>query len=116
MLETDDSVVCQSKAHGILQIASLVVICLVSCGLPLAFGYVLIKAARVYEREIRPRNIETAQLLATAMNADVVVAEYCIRDLTIGRGYSFIMDAYVPWFLYCPGPPGVFKRPQRFPQ
>jgi hypothetical protein len=55
---------------------------------------------QVYEREIRPRYIETAQLLATAMNADVVAAEYVIRDISIGRGYSFICDAYVPWYLY----------------
>lgn len=30
----------------------------------------------------------------------VTVAEYVIRDVTIGRDYSFLMDAYVPRYLY----------------
>jgi hypothetical protein len=70
VLETDDSVVCESEAHGALQIASLIVICIVSCGLPLVFGYVLIKAAWVPLRALKTLPSEAVQPLVTTLESD----------------------------------------------
>lgn len=82
---------------------SAAVIAVVAVGLPILMGYVLISAARAYQRDSALKNKEMAQRMATELGVEQKTAEYVIRDITIGRSYSFLMDAYLPDYLYWVG-------------
>ena len=80
---------------------SAVIIAVVAIGLPLAFGVILLRASRQYERETAGNNQEVAKRIAKELDADEDQATWVVRDVTIGRDYSFLMDAYIPKYLYC---------------
>ena len=101
VLSSDDSVFCEDPSHRALQAASAVVIAVVAVGLPMAFGFILVRASRRYEQETAKKNREIAKRFAKELDADEEQAAWVIRDVIIGRDYSFLMDAYVPTYLYC---------------
>ena len=70
-----------------------IVIAGVAVGLPVVFGYILLKTARNYEREAAGSNQEIAHRMARELNVEQSVAEYVVRDVCIGQSYSFLMDA-----------------------
>jgi hypothetical protein len=100
VLEADDTILCQDPGHRGLQAVSAVVVAVVAFGLPVLFGLILLRAAHNYENEFAAQNMEAAKLLAKEVDSDQATAEYVMRDITIGRDYSFLMDAYHPRFLY----------------
>ena len=100
VLDADDGVFCEDPSHRVLQGFSGVVIALVAIGLPLVVGFFLVRAARRYQRESAIPNKAMAQRMVAEMGVDFATAEYVIRDVTIGRSYSFLMDGYVPRHLY----------------
>ena len=100
VLDADDGVFCEEPSHRVLQGFSGVVITLVAIGLPLVVGFVLVRAARRYQRESAIPNKAMAQRMVAEMGVEFATAEYVIRDVTIGRSYSFLMDGYVPRHLY----------------
>ena len=100
VLDADDGVFCEEPSHRLLQGLSGVVIGVVAIGLPLVVGFVLARAAHRYQRESAVPNKAIAQRMVAEMDVDFVTAEYVIRDVTIGRSYSFLMDGYVPRHLY----------------
>ena len=103
LLESDDSVTCESPGHRALQVASVFVIVIVSLGLPLAFGVILVRSARIYERDHRTKNTEIAKRMNAELfgkKGDVSTAEWVIRDITAGRDYCFLMDAYKPEYMF----------------
>jgi hypothetical protein len=101
VLEADDSVFCEDSGHQTLQALSGVVVAVVAFGLPALFGAVMIWAARSYDRETADRErVATAQRISTELKVDLTAVEYVMRDITIGRDYSFLMDAYKPRYLY----------------
>ena len=100
VLESDDSVLCEEPRHIVIQVLSLIVVVLVACGLPLAFGYILIRKASVYQRDTEGSNVALAKKVAEDLKVDEKQASFVIRDITIGEDYSFLMDAYVPAYLY----------------
>ena len=105
LLEADDGVTCESAQHQSLQVASLFVILVVSLGLPIAFGILLVRSARTYERDFRSKNSVIAKHMSAELFGDndgtqVSVAEWVIRDITVGRDYCFLMDAFKPEYLY----------------
>ena len=51
-------------------------------------------------RHLFERERAMAQRMVAEMGVDFATAEYVIRDVTIGRSYSFLMDGYVPRHLY----------------
>ena len=77
------------------------IIAVVAIGLPLAFGFILLRASRQYERETAGKNQEVAKRIARELDADEDQATWVVRDVLIGRDYSFLMDAYAPKYLYC---------------
>ena len=99
VLDADDAVFCEDPSHRRLMFASGAVITFVAVGLPILLGFILIRAAHRYERDSAGPNHEIAQRMATELGVDVKRAEYVIRDVTIGRSYSFVMDAFVPKYL-----------------
>ena len=62
-------------------------------GLPIVFGYILLKKAKVYDRETRGTNAALAGYVAKDLKVDGLAAEFVIRDVIIGEDYSFLMDA-----------------------
>ena len=80
---------CQDSGHRTLQVFSGIVVTFIAFGLPVFFGWVLVGAARSYQEEFAVPNREVAKRLAKQMDADADVAAYVIRDITIGRDYSF---------------------------
>lgn len=93
MLVNDDSIFCEDPGHRVLQVASGFVIAIIAVGLPVYFGVILKHSATVYEREYALPNKAMAQRLAQQLNVDETQAEFVIRDVSIGGGYSFLMDA-----------------------
>ena len=57
------------------------------------FGYILLKKAKVYDRETRGTNAALAGYVAKDLKVDGLAAEFVIRDVIIGEDYSFLMDA-----------------------
>ncbi len=100
VLDADDSVFCEEPSHRLLQGFSGIVIGIVAIGLPLVVGFVLVRAARSYQRNSAIPNKAIAQRMVAEMDVEFSTAEYVIRDVTIGRSYSFLMDGYVPRHLY----------------
>ena len=100
VLSSDDSVFCEDPSHRALQVVSAVVIVVVAIGLPLGFGFVLVRASRQYEREAAGKNKEVALRIAKELDADEAQAAWVVRDVTIGRDYSFLMDAYKPAYFF----------------
>eukprot|EP01043_Picozoa_sp_COSAG02_P018544 COSAG02_NODE_868_length_16360_cov_12.608204_7_plen_1171_part_00 len=100
VLESDDSVLCEEPRHIVIQVLSSIVVVMVACGLPLAFGYILIRKASIYQRDTEGSNVALAKKVAEDLKVDEKQASFVIRDITIGEDYSFLMDAYVPAYLY----------------
>ena len=99
VLESDDSVLCQEWSHITIQIMSMVVIIVFACGLPLAFGFILVRKARAYSRDNEGSNAVLAKKVAEDLQVDKTRASFVIRDVTIGEDYSFLMDAFLPAYL-----------------
>ena len=85
--------ICASTAHYAIRALSYVVVALFACGLPLVFGSILVRKAHTYDRETRGANAALARRVAEDLKVDEVAAEFVIRDVIIGKDYSFIMDA-----------------------
>jgi hypothetical protein len=100
VLDADGGVYCEESSHRALQFVSAMTIAIFACGVPLGFGYILVRAAFVYQRDSAGVNKKMAQQLSAELGVEVATAEYVIRDCTIGRSYSFLMDAYKPGVLY----------------
>ena len=101
ILSADGSVYCEDPSHKTLQVLSGVIIAVVAVGLPLATGFVLLRASRQYERETAGKQSDVAQRISKELSTDEDAAAWVVRDVTIGRNYSFLMDAYDPKYLYC---------------
>jgi ABC-type branched-subunit amino acid transport system substrate-binding protein len=100
VLDVDDSVTCEDGSHITMQILSYIVIVVVAVGLPVALLYVLLRKIKTYEKESQGTNYDTAKRIAVELDVDVQAAQFVIRDITIGRDYSFVMDAFKPQYIY----------------
>jgi hypothetical protein len=100
VLDQDDSVVCEDASHRVLQTISGVIIVVVAFGLPVLFAFVLIRSARNYTRDFAGPHEAIVQRVASDMDVTPNTAAWVVRDITIGRDYSFLMDAYSPDYLY----------------
>eukprot|EP01048_Picozoa_sp_COSAG05_P002284 COSAG05_NODE_90_length_20140_cov_25.117060_3_plen_264_part_00 len=100
VLDVDDTVRCEDSGHFTMQILSYIVIALVAVGLPCALLYVLTRMSATYERETQNSHLNTAKRIAVELDVDVQTTAFVIRDVTVGRDFSFVMDAYDPRYLY----------------
>ena len=100
ILDADDQIECQEAGHRALQTVSGVIIAFIACGLPVIFAIVLIRAASQYQRDHTAPNNLLAQRVAKDTDVEIETAAWVIRDVTIGRDYSFLMDAYDPGFQH----------------
>lgn len=97
VLDMDDAVICESSSHIRIQIASYIVIAVVAIGLPITLYIVLSRKSAAYSETA---NKTTAKRIALELDVEVSTVEYVIRDITIGRQFSFLMDAFKPRYLY----------------
>ena len=102
VLESDDRILCEDSGHSVIQALSYIVVVLFACGLPLAFGSILVHKARVYQRDTEGSNVALAKKVAEDLKVDEKQASYVIRDITIGEDYSFLMDAVRAHTSICP--------------
>ena len=102
VLDVDDTVQCEDGSHITIQILSHIVIAVVAVGLPCALLYVLTRKAATYEREMQDSHLDSAKRIAVELDVDVQTAAYVIRDVNVGRDFSFVMDAYDPRYLLRP--------------
>ena len=70
VLEADDSIVCEDASHRALQGVSVAVIVFIAFGMPVFFGYILLKASRDYKRESAEPNQEIAKRMANELDVD----------------------------------------------
>eukprot|EP01047_Picozoa_sp_COSAG01_P013588 COSAG01_NODE_643_length_14566_cov_31.994194_5_plen_784_part_00 len=100
VLEADGQVMCEDPSHRLLQGMSYGVVVVVAFGLPLLFAIVLVRSARAYSLDMADSYSTMAKQLSEEMQVEVSVANYVIRDVSIGQDYSFLIDAYLPSYLY----------------
>ena len=105
----DDSVLCEESRHRVIQVLSYFVVIMFACGLPLAFGFILVRKASAYQRDTAGSNVALAKKVAEDLNVDEKQASFVIRDITIGEDYSFLMDAVRVHNSICPLPV-VYRR------
>ena len=99
-LELDDAVFCEDSSHVAMQVASGIVIVVVSISLPVALLVMLVRKARSYDLESRDSYTPVAKRLAVDLGVDVSTAAFAVRDIVLGRDFSFVMDAYNPKYLW----------------
>eukprot|EP01047_Picozoa_sp_COSAG01_P117166 COSAG01_NODE_45835_length_405_cov_18.771242_1_plen_134_part_11 len=82
-----------------IQAVSMFMIVTVGFGVPLAFGGVLLVKTR---KDSTKHNHSTLVIyVADKFKVSRKVAAYAVRDLmTIGTDYGFLMDGYLPRFLW----------------
>ena len=78
-----------------------VVIAVFAIGFPLALVFILLRASREYEWETAGKSQQVAKSIADELDTDEDQAKWVVRELIIGRDYSFLMDAFRPKYLYC---------------
>ena len=64
---------------------------IMSCGFGAIVLVFLIKKAREYDRESRESYMPVAKRLAVDLGVDVTAAAFTVRDIVLGRDFSFIM-------------------------
>eukprot|EP01047_Picozoa_sp_COSAG01_P016087 COSAG01_NODE_816_length_13389_cov_7.068849_6_plen_1558_part_00 len=97
VLDMDDTVICESDSHTGMKVASSIVIAIVAIGVPVATFWVLWNKSRKYSKS---DNHDIAKRIAVELDVELTTAEFVVRDIQIGRQFSFLMDAYKPKFLF----------------
>jgi hypothetical protein len=103
VLDADGTVICEDPSHRTIQAVSAVVIAVVSFGVPVVCAVVLMRLALEYKRNHVDSSGAHADMCRRAheeLGCDLSTATWVVRDVTIGRDFSFLMDAYTPQFLY----------------
>jgi hypothetical protein len=78
-----------------MQYLSLAVICIIAVGLPFVLLICLVHKSITYEKDSKEHNLAVAKRISVDLGVPIKDAEFVIRDVTIGRELSFVMDAYV---------------------
>ena len=70
VLEADDNILCSDPVHQAIRGLSGVVVVVFAFGLPITFGYILLRLARSYDRETRGTNAVLARRVAEDLKVD----------------------------------------------
>eukprot|EP01047_Picozoa_sp_COSAG01_P020513 COSAG01_NODE_1169_length_11408_cov_35.108056_3_plen_2198_part_00 len=100
VLELDDGVICEDPDHRVLQGLSVAVIVVIAVGIPTMLLIYLLNTTAKYNQDLKTKNAAIAKRMSIELDVDTETAEYVIRDVTIGRSLSFVMDAYQPQYLF----------------
>jgi hypothetical protein len=77
VLGQDDSVICEDPSHRAIQIASGVIIAVIAFGLPVFFGFILIRAARNYRYDFNVAHETIVARVAKDMDVGTDTAAWC---------------------------------------
>ena len=95
-----DATSCEESSHVALQWISTGVIAVISVGLPIALFVKLWLKASDWENNQRGKYADVAQRMSAELDVDLKQAEFVIRDIVVGKAFSFLMDAFDPRYLY----------------
>eukprot|EP01047_Picozoa_sp_COSAG01_P056419 COSAG01_NODE_6395_length_3693_cov_2.142181_5_plen_571_part_01 len=100
VLSTDDRVFCQDL--HVWHFLSAIVIVGFGCGVPIAFGGLLVRKARQYTVASNTDNGTGVLVERIARELDMKPAalQYMLRDLALGSDLGFLLDAYKPQYLF----------------
>ena len=93
VLNVDYSVDCSKPEHYVGQIVAGVMIAVFALGIPVAMAVLMLRRMREYSAS-NDSDRFVARRAADELKMDDVEAEDAIRDVTTGREYSFLVNAY----------------------
>ena len=93
MLLVDYSVDCSSQQHNLFSVISLAMIVVFALGIPVGMGIMMLRRMREYSASSDSDRF-VARRAADELKMDDVEAADAIRDVTTGREYSFLVNAY----------------------
>ena len=95
VLEADDRLLCNEDKIRLIRALSVAVVIIVAVGVPVGFGTTLVKHAHQFSRNSDALSAAIARELAFEFEVSERVSNYVVRDVTsMGRSYSFLLDAY----------------------
>ena len=102
VLHEDYSVHCDTVAHLFFQTLAAAVALFFSAGVPVALIVVMLKRARAHNA-VTDADRFVARRLAEELELDDRVAIDAIRDVSMGKEYSFLVSAYQPRYFFWEG-------------
>ena len=93
VLRTDYRVICGNTEHGAMKALAGVVIVLFSVGIPVYLAMLMVRRMDEY-RASSDSDRFVARRVADELKITDVEAADAIRDVTTGREYSFLVNAY----------------------
>lgn len=93
VLIVDYSVDCNEAEHSAGQVVAGVMIAVFALGIPVGMGIMMLRRMREYSASSDSDRF-VARRAADELKMDDVEAEDVIRDVTTGREYSFLVNAY----------------------
>ena len=93
VLEADNTILCEDKAHMTMQVASVLVIALFAVGMPVGIGVVVLRVMGRYESETSGLHVEMVTRLAEEMQCDRLTAQFVVRDVSIGSEFSVLINS-----------------------
>lgn len=94
----DDRVIKGEGWEPYLATASVFVMIFFNFGVPVYFGTYLLRKTTDYDRSRTEKDLATR--IGALYDISSEVAAYVIREIHIGKEYSFLMDAYRPRYYY----------------
>ena len=110
VLDADNTILCEDGAHSTMQLASVLVIAVFAVGVPLCIGCIVLRVWRRYERDTRGLHVKMVTQLAEEMQVDRLVAQYVVRDVSVGSEFSVLINSYKPAFMYWESDPGSLTQ------
>lgn len=103
MLLLDYSIECSTAIHLSFQAVATVVVVVFSFGVPLNLIALMIKRMREYQTGAGSADRFVARRVADELHIDDAAATDAIRDVSTGREYSFLVNAFNPRHYYWEG-------------
>jgi hypothetical protein len=94
LLSDDDKVFCEDSKHMGYQIFSLLVVLVVGIAIPLLFGWTLWRKSKAHKLTTTQKT--RVNELHKELNVPISAVESVAAAVSIGKGYSFLMDVRDP--------------------
>eukprot|EP01043_Picozoa_sp_COSAG02_P011915 COSAG02_NODE_448_length_22102_cov_11.767032_2_plen_1431_part_00 len=102
VLVADYDISCDSAVHGVFQLVAGIVVVFFSLGVPVTTVVLMLSRIAEYEDNSESDRF-VARRVADELKISDSVASDAIRDVSTGREYSFLVNAFNPRFFYWEG-------------
>jgi hypothetical protein len=102
VLVADYSVECDSDQHSVIRLLAAIVVVCFSCGVPVILMLMMFQRTREHNTTTDADRF-VARRVAEELQLDDRVAVDAIRDVRMGKEYSFMVTAFQPRFFYWEG-------------